>query len=484
MNFSFHEGSTSSKAPQLSSPQPIRDLLLIRGGSAVSAATRPASADSETTPPIMPTPGSAPTEAHWSASLQTVLDQPPSTIPYRFLLGGLVFGALFVAWAWFGQINEVGHARGQLVPKGQVYKIHPVELGKVTRLAVQEGQEVKAGQVVAELDNQIAADEVARLQKMLISDQIQLSQTQALIERTALEAKTQAAIAQADTQAQTVTIVQAQAQAATAQKLLAQWQGDAVAQASRLERLQPLVAEGAIAKEQTFEVEQALRDRQRTITQQQGELQQALSEAKRLQAGLAQKQAEGRKAQLEAQQGIQQLEVQVTELKAKIAETQNLLMTAQTKLQQRFLYAPVSGVVLSLNVPNAGEVVQPGQTIAEIAPSNAPLVLSAALPNQEAGFVKPGMQVQVKLDAYPFQDYGIILGEVLTMSPATKPDERLGPVYRLEITLNRHSVNTKHQTVKFKAGQTATADVIIRRRRIIDILLDPLKKLQHGAVDL
>ncbi|MEP0871005.1 HlyD family efflux transporter periplasmic adaptor subunit [Trichocoleus desertorum AS-A10] len=484
MNFSFHEGSTGSRRPQLSFPQSIKDLLLIRGGSAVSAATRPEATHSETSTRVMPAAVLAPPDAHWSTSLQTVLDQPPSTIPYKFLLGGLVFGAIFVAWAWFGQINEVGHARGQLVPKGQVYKIHPIELGKVTRLAVQEGQDVKAGQVVAELDNQIAAGEVERLQKMLMLDQVQLSQTQTLIERTALEAKTQTAIAQADAQAQTVTIAQAQSQAATAQKLLAQGQGDAAAQATRLERLQPLVAEGAIAKEQTFEVEQALRDRQRAITQQQGELQQALSEAKRLQAGLAQKQAEGRKAQLEAQQRIQQLEVQATELEAKISETQNLLVTAQAKLQQRFLYAPVSGVVLSLDVPNTGEVVQPGQTIAEISPSNAPLVLSAALPNQEAGFVKPGMQVQVKLDAYPFQEYGIIPGKVLTISPATKPDERLGPVYRLEIALNRHSVTTKHQTVKFKAGQTATADVIIRRRRIMDILLDPLKKLQHGAVDL
>lgn len=484
MNFSSHEGSTGSRPPQVPSPPSIKNSLLIRGGSAVSAATRPASAHSEPSMHIMPTAVSAPTDAHWSTSLQTVLDQPPSTIPHKFLLGGSLFGVLFLAWAWFGQINEVGQAKGQLVPKGQVYKIHPIELGKVTRLAVQEGQDVKAGQVVAELDNQIAADEVARLQKILMADQIQLSQTQTLIERTALEAKTQAAIAQANTQAQTVMIAQAQSQAATAEKLLEQWQGDAVAQASRLERLQPLVAEGAIAKEQTFEVEQALRDRQRTITQQQGELQQALSEAKRLQAELAQKQAEGRKAQLEAQQRIQQLEVQVTELEAKIAETQNLLMTAQTKLKQRFLYAPVSGVVLSLNVPNAGEVVQPGQTIAEIAPSNAPLVLSAALPNREAGFVKPGMEVQVKLDAYPFQDYGIISGKVLTVSPTTKPDERLGPVYLLEVALNRHSINTKNQTVKFKAGQTATADIIIRRRRIIDILLDPLKKLQHGAVDL
>lgn len=489
MDSSSRKCLTNSRPSQLDSTEANAALMppdqtnTVLGGAApsTSAIAPPPSPTNTTrfTPVVRP-----PTTSPWSTSLQTVLDQPPSTLPYKFIAGGLLFCATFVAWAWFGQINEVGRAQGQLIPKGEVYKIHPVELGKVTHIAIKEGQEVKAGQVLVELDNQIAADEVERLQQTLLADQLQLSQMQGLIERTRLEAQTRAAIAEADAQSQAAAITQSQAEAATLQKMLDQLHSDAAAQEARLDRIKPLVVEGALAKEQMFEVEQALRDRQRTITQNQGELQKALVEAERLQAGLIQKQAEGRTALLGTEQQIQQLQVEVTQLRAKIAETQNLLLTAKAKLKQRFLYAPVSGVVLSLNVQNVGEVVQPGQTIAEMAPSNAALVLAASLPNQEAGFVKPGMPVQVKLDAYPYQDYGIIPGKVIAISPDAKLDQRLGAVYRLEVALDRHSINTKNQTVKFKVGQTATADIIIRRRRIAELLLEPLRELQQGGIDL
>ena len=53
---------------------------------------------------------------------------------------------------------------------------------------------------------------------------------------------------------------------------------------------------------------------------------------------------------------------------------------------------------------NQGEVIQPGQTVAEITPKNAPLILTASLPNDKAGFVKTGMSVKVKFDAYPYQN--------------------------------------------------------------------------------
>ncbi len=208
--------------------------------------------------------------------------------------------------------------------------------------------------------------------------------------------------------------------------------------------------EGAIAKDHLFEAEQALGERQRAITQSQGELQQALGEATRLQAGLIQKQAEGRTAQLEAQERIQQLEVEITQLKAKIAETNNLLKSAE----------------------------------AEMYPYNAPLVLSASLPNQEAGFVKTGMPVQVKFDAYPYQDFGIVPGKVISISPDAKSDERLGEVYRVEVALARNYITTNRQTIKFKAGQTAGAEIIIRRRRVADILLEPFRQLQKGGIDL
>jgi HlyD family secretion protein len=453
----------------------------------------------------------------------------------------MVFCMAFGAWATFGRIDEVGHARGQLVPKGEVYKIHPLESGKIAAIHVKEGQSVKAGEELVELDREIAATEVERLQQMLLTDQIQLTQMQAIIDKTRLEAETRVEIAKADAQAAVAAINQINAKAAATQKQLTELQAAAAANEDRVkrlkplsgttqelrnkleadvaaaveevERLKPLVEAGAISKkylldaqqvlrdrqsaitknqldevtitnERQFEAEQALRARTSAIAENQGELPQTLAQAEQLRAELLHKQAEGRRTQIEAQQKIQQLEVEKTQLKAKIAENQNLLAAAKAKLKQRFLYAPVDGVVSSFNIANIGEVVQPGQTIAEIAPQNAPLVLSASLPNQEAGFVKTGMPVQVKLDAYPYQDYGVVTGKVVSISPDAKPDERLGAVYRVEVALQRNYVSANHQTVRFKAGETAAADIIIRRRRIADILLDPIRQLQKGGIDL
>lgn len=479
--------------------------------------------------------------SNWSTSVQTLLDQPPSALPQRLVLGGMLFCLAFAAWATFGQIDEVGHAQGRLVPKGEVYKIDPVEMGKVANIAVKEGQSVKAGQLLVELDTKIAVGEVDRLQQILTGYKIELSQKQTLLEKANLEARTREQIAEASAQSQKAAIAQANAKATatrallsenqsalaalqdrierlkpltgTAQQLLKQREADVAAQKERLQRLAPLLADGAISKEsvfqaqqnlrdrqsaiiqsqltestntkeQLFQAQQSLRDRQSAITQSQGELQQTLAEAARLQAELTQKQAEGRRTQIEAQQQIQQLEVDTTQLKAKSTDTQNQLTTAKTKLQQRFLKAPVDGVVSSLNLRNTGEVVQPGQTVAELTPQNAPLVVSAILPNREAGFVKTGMPVQVKLDAYPYQDYGIISGKVTSVSPDAKPDQQAGPVYRVEVALDRTYVTANHQTIQFKAGQTASADITIRRHRIADILLDPIRQLQKGGLNL
>jgi len=478
---------------------------------------------------------------NWSNSLQSVLDQPPSTLPRRLTVGGIVFCIAFGAWAWLGQIEEVGHAQGQLIPKGDVYKINPIDPGKIATIAVKEGQEVEAGQVLVTLDTTVAASEVVRLQQALAADKGELEERQALIDKARLEAQIRSRISAAQLQVQTVSIAQANTNAATTQAMIAQLRTDAAAQRAQLAELKPLagtdrelltqlrqdaaankgrvarlkelvkegaisrdhlfeieqvardrqsavtrglVGEGMVARNRLFEVKQALGERQSTLVKSQGEFQQSLAEAERLRAELFQKQAEGESAQLQAAQQIQQLEVEANQLKAKIAETQTLLASTQAKLKQSVLTAPVAGVVSALNVPNKGEVVQPGQTVAEVAPQGAPLVLSAILPNREAGFVKVGMPVQVKLDAYPYQDYGVVPGRAVSISPNAKPDERLGPVYRVEVVLDRNFVTANNQTVKFKAGQTANAEIIIRRRRVADILLEPFKQIQKGGINL
>jgi HlyD family secretion protein len=216
----------------------------------------------------------------------------------------------------------------------------------------------------------------------------------------------------------------------------------------------------------------------------QGQLTEQMAEVDRLQAEASSKQAAARQTQLEKEQKIQQLEMELNQAKSKIAETKTLLAQAKNKLKQRFIYAPVTGVISALNIRNTGEVVQPGETIAEVTPNQAPLVLEVSLPNREAGFVKTGMPVQVKFDAFPYQNYGVIPGKVVSISPDAKTDERLGVFYRVEVSLDRDSVKANNQTWKLKAGQTATAEIVIRQRSIADILLDPLKQLQKGGMNL
>ena len=592
--------------------------------------------------------------SEWSPTIQNLLDRPTAAFPQKIILGGMAFCLAFGAWSWFGKVNEVGQARGELVPQGEAYKVHPVEMGKVANIPVQEGDTVTAGQVLLELDTKLAATEVERLKQQQVAHEKELVQKQALLKRLRMEAETRKTVAQANITAHSAAIAKAETNVETTRGLLSQLQSDVAAlqqryttlkpladksrqllaqlkadvdasrmrrqqvaplenktdellaqlktdlNASRMRRqqlaplteqtqkliqqlkadvaehkqrvaeLEPLVDEGAIsrerlfqvqqslrdrehallraylteqnqaqeklfaaeqalrdrenaiiraqlaeknqaqeklfaaeqslrdrenaiiraqlaeetqAREKLFEVEQSLRDRRTQMTETEGKLKQGLAETDELRAQLAQKQAEAKTTQLEMQQRIQQLKVELTQLQAKITETKNLLTAAETKLKERFVYAPVSGVVLSLDLTNIGEVVQPGQTIAEIGPEDAPLVLSAKLPNPEAGFIDVGMSVQLKFDAYPYQDYGVVSGKVTSVSPDTEQDEQMGDVYQVEIALERNYVTENGEKISFKPGQTANADIIIRRRRIADILLDPIRKMKEEGIN-
>ncbi len=477
----------------------------------------------------------------WSPTMQSLLDEPPSNLPLQLILGGIIFCLAFALWAWFGEIDKVGKAQGKLVPKGETYKIESIESAKVSQIAVKEGQEVKAGQLIARLDSEQQTREIERLKNLLDSYQLELNQKRQLLAKVEVETKTHQLIAQAEVQGQQSAIDSAIAEAKVASQLLAQRQSELTARSSRqkrvqdlsaleqekldqinselkqhqqrLARLKPLAKAGAISQEaifqaqqaqrqsqqqltdnklqgisniseQIFQSEQALREMAAQITKSQGELVSGQKEVERLQAELALKKADRQRIELEAQQKVEQIKLEIGQTATKIAETRNQLATAESLLEKRSLRSPVAGTVLAFNVSNIGKVVQSGETVAEIAPQGSPLVLSAILPNSEAGFIEKGMAAQVKLDAYSYQDYGVIPGEVISVSPSAETDEKLGAVYRVKIALERNYVTDDLQKILFKPGQTATADIVIRQQRIIDVLLDPIKKLEQDGINL
>jgi hemolysin D len=477
----------------------------------------------------------------WSPAMQSLLEEPPSNLPLQLIAGGMVFCLAFFAWAWFGEIDQIGKAQGKLVPKGETYKIESLESAKVNDIAVKEGQRVEAGQLIAGLDSERETKEVERLEGILASSEIDLNQKLNLLEQAKLEIQTQEKIGEAELRSQKVAIDSAIAKAQVTDDLLAQQQSELQASLARqgkteqlsgldktkldqinselkehqqrLARLKTLADQGAISQEyifqaqqaqrqieqqlieskvqgisgiseQIYQSEQATRNMRSSITENQGELALAQKESERLRVELEYKQAANRRAEIAAQQKAQQLGLEINQAKTKIAETKNLLASAKNQLEKRLLRSPVAGTVLAFNVVNTGKVVQSGETVAEIAPDNAPLVLSAALPDRDAGFIKKGMTAQVKFDAYSYQEYGAIPGKVISISANTKTDDNLGEVYKVQIQLDRNYVSEDSKKILFKPGQTASADIVIRNRRIIDLLLDPVKKLREDGVDM
>ncbi len=437
------------------------------------------------------TPESAPPKksvakgtSNWSEALQTTLDHPPAALPRYMILVGFIFACMFGTWAWLGTMQEVSHAQGQLVPEGDTFKVQPITAGEVSKILVEEGDTIRSGQVVIALDTEVLQSEVERLSQNFIALTSQLKQTDALIAQTQYEADAQRAIANAEIQTQAAAIIESQAHVSTSQDLVEQLSEDLKANESRLKRLQSLLDEGAISQEYLFDVQQTLRDRYRVMTERQGQVAQALAQSEQLNSQLDLKRAEATRRELEAQEKLKRLQLEADDLAAQIAETTTLLKAAQTNLDQMFLHAPVSGTVSSINISNIGEVAQPGQTLVEVAPADTPLVLSAMIPNQEAGLVELDMTAQMKFDAFPYQQYGIVSGKVISISPDSKPDERMGAVYKVEIALDRDHVVHEQKIVPLKAGQTANAEIVIRKRRIIDFLLDPIRQLKEGSLNV
>jgi hemolysin D len=419
--------------------------------------------------------------ADWSAAIETLLNQPTSALPWRLTMLGLCFTGATATWAWQGRMDEVATANGKLVPKGRTASVQPLEMGTVARIAVKEGQVVKKGQVMLEMDTTMADREVERLQNLLQSLQTEYQQTAMLIRQTQLQGETRLSIARNQIDGQQIAIDQLRQGVRTQQSVMAQLEEDATAQNARLARFRPLVEVGAIAKEQVFGVEQGLRERQRSLTQSQGELTNNQGQIQRLAVELQQKQAEARQVQQSTSRELQELKLRLGGLDAKYKETQSMLAMARAKREQRFIHAPIAGTVLALNVQQQGRVIQPGEQLAEIAPAGQPLILSTVLSNQQAGFVKKGMMVKVKLDAYPYQDHGTIAGKIVAISPDSQASEQLGQVYRVDIALDRHYVNAKGQQIPLKPGLTATAEIVTRQRRVLDVVLEPFQKLRSDA---
>ena len=285
---------------------------------------------------------------------------------------------------------------------------------------------------------------------------------------------------------------------ATARHNLATEKNNLATEQEILQDLEPLMSEGAIPKIQYRRLKQEVGKKQLAVSTQQAEVNNAqaevnqlLKEKSRIRSAIAQAQAQlvntvavtknelQEKIALNHQKIAEidaQLGKQIVENNKKIAEIDSQISQAQQNVKYHEIKAPVAGKVFELKA-HSGFVTANGQTILEIVPDNA-LRAKVYLTNKDRGFVKEGMEVDVRVDSFDYSEFGDIQGKLVSIgADALEPDQN-HPYYRFpaHIELEQQFVNVKGQEVPLTSGMSVSANIKERKRKVINILLHSLAK--------
>jgi hemolysin D len=438
-----------------------------------------------------------PLDLDWSAATHDTLNTLPKLWSRGLLYLTLIFTAVLLPWAALSEVDEVGTAQGRLEPKGNTIRLDAPVAGTVATISVKEGQPIQKGQPMMALQSDIVNADLQQAQVKL--EGLLNRKTQLIAVKSQLENSFSTAQQQVKAQAlsQQATIDKVKKQQNSLQDSVSLIQNLLEKDQEKISRLNDLSKQGAVPRSQAEDAERVMIQNNQQLQKTQTDIQQAQAEVQKQQSEYQRIMRDGELSLSDKTKQVKELQSQIIDAQSEAGQTQNLIKSLQYQRQQRVLYSPANGTLFQLLIQQPGAVVQPGQTIAQIAPKTARLVYRAQIDNRETGFLRVGLPAKLKFDAYPFQDYGLIQGKVNWISPTSDPSPSAdassvvsAPTvprsnrFTVEIELAQTTIQAKGKAIALKAGQTATAEIIIRRRRVLDLFLDPFRKLKQGGLQL
>lgn len=442
-----------------------------------------------------------------------IMENPPSP-GLRWLMLTLcsLFG-LTVAWSFIGKVDVVAVASGKTLPSANVKIIQPIEIGAVRAIHVRNGDHVRKGQLLIELDPTIAGADEVQASRGLMSAQIIEARNEALVRAMrgggsdfAAPAGTPDAVTQnqrdlisssiAEFRAERAGLIQARTEQA------ANLAG-ARAEIAKLEESLPLIDKGLAARKELTDKGYFSEIRLLDFQQQRIELVRNIdvqrANADRARAAMANLDAQIAKLEANVMR-TSHSEMATAQDDAGVRAAELVKSTRRKAFQQ--LRAPVDGVVQQLAITTIGGIVQPAQALMVIVPEGAGVYVEASVLNKDIGFVREGQPVRVKLEAFNFTDYGLIPGVVETISrdaierdlpgfqgasPAKvsqQQESRMatpGLVYAARVRLLRKTIRVAGRDQLIGPGLAVQAEIKTGERRIIKYLLSPIAQTMDEA---
>ena len=427
-------------------------------------------------------------EATFLPAALEIIERPvsPTARATTWLL--LVALVITMLWLTFGRIDVVASAPGRLIPAENVKLVQPAEAGVVRAILVREGQRVRAGQPLVELDPTVSTAEAAQAGKALETAQLDVARAQAVLRgldghdlafrapagTAPAVAATQAALAHAELDE----ILAATAGHASDSQAATSARREALGQATKLEETLPLIdqelaaneelfAKGYVSKLHIYEIR-----RQRLTSLRDRDI--ALTTADRAGHQMMAARSQANQSRAEARSRILG-DLAKAEAEANLRQEELSKASRRSSLQQ--LLSPVDGTIAQLAIHTVGGVVEPAKPIMIVVPRGGPLVAEVKLLNRDAGFVRVGQAVALKLDAFPFTRYGTLRGKIESVSSDATEDEKLGLVYTARIRLSRPT----NAVVRPVSGMAVTADVRTGERSILSYLISPIDEARQEA---
>jgi HlyD family secretion protein len=451
----------------------------------------------------------------------------------------VVLSALAVTLAilYFGHIQTTVEAKGKILPRGDVLSLQAAQSGIVIEVAASPGDALPAGAVIARIDSSDASLALAQARHAQAADQEQLQLLRASLARVdrvlanpmRLVEERSAGPSAPSTHPLLNALEQAEVQLQTAmqdeellpeRRQLMEREHDltlervAVLQRSLADNRQALAAEEAAlsrkreerdavrkladkkllsvvelnaAEERYRAGEMALLSARQRVDELEVEISSSRLKLTELKTSLAARDNDtrykSRSAAAQYQQALanlrqerDSLQMRTRELESKIGQANLQVSVGEGRLGLAMVTMPVAGTIAELMVKNAGEMVAAGAPIATVVPADVPLMVEVTPANKDVGLIRPDVEARIKVDAFPFQQFGTARARVAKVLPAVGRNSS----FIVQLDLLDQTLSANGVTHHLFPGLSVQADLITGRQRLLDLLTQGERESREG----
>lgn len=403
------------------------------------------------------------------------------------LISASVF--IFIFWASFTEIHEVTRADGNVVPQGFVQVVQHLDGGLVREILVVEGENIEQGQVLVRIDDGGARQDLAEIQALQESLEMQAERLYAFVEARVpvfssfnvgddiIKNQKRIYMSMIDARKKEQNVIEHQIsqkrELLNTLRVRKDTLGKNIKISEELMKMnEKAKVRGAVSQKDYLETKRSLNDLQ-------GGLAEVQADVIGAQSTLAE--YNNRLFSLEARH-LDEVYSQLDGIGAQMKQNREVITKLENRVSRLDIRAPVTGVIKGLNLNTIGGVVEPGRTLMEIVPMDKILVVEARILPSDIGHVKVGQNVRVKVKSFDFSRYGALDGTLDFVTATTFMDEQNKPYYRGRVALSQNYVGSNSAKNAILPGMTVDVDIVTGQKTILAYLLKPIHLSLRSAL--